>query len=97
MENHSNTNEISRVEYGEEQDGNKSLMNQSSIIELLAHSQCVSQLTSMSHIEEVLLTHMGITDLEEIFFKDMNGLSFLSVFNVISLLGVGAFGVVLEV
>ena len=50
----------------------------------------------MTHIEEVLAKHLYLYDMEEIFFKELN-LPFLSVYHIISLLGVGAFGVVLEV
>jgi hypothetical protein len=50
----------------------------------------------MSYITEILSSAMGLTDLEEILIKELN-VSFLKVYQVISLLGVGAFGVVLEV
>lgn len=49
-----------------------------------------------SQIDDVLAKHLGISDLEEIEFKESK-LNFLSTFKVLSLLGVGAFGVVLEV
>lgn len=49
-----------------------------------------------AHIEEVLHKQLGLSDLEEVFFKELN-LPFLKVFRIISMLGVGAFGVVLEV
>ena len=49
-----------------------------------------------SHVEIVLQQQMGISEIEEVFIKELN-LPFLSVYRIISILGVGAFGVVLEV
>lgn len=49
-----------------------------------------------SYIEEVLDTQIGLNDLDEVFIKELN-MPFPKIYRVISLLGVGAFGVVLEV
>lgn len=48
------------------------------------------------HIDEVLSQQLGLQDLDEIFIKEMN-MPLVEIYKVISILGVGAFGVVLEV
>jgi hypothetical protein len=50
--------------------------------------------TSIRHIEEVLSNVLDLTDIDEIFIKELNQ-SFLKIYQINSLLGVGAFGVVL--
>ena len=47
-------------------------------------------------IEEKLNKHLGIADLDEIFINDLN-VWFPQLYKVIAMLGVGAFGIVLEV
>ncbi len=48
------------------------------------------------HIDEVLSQQLGLQDIDEIFIKKMN-MHLVQIYKVISVLGVGAFGVVLEV
>lgn len=48
------------------------------------------------HIDEVLSQQLGLQDIDEIFIKEMN-MHLVQIYKVISILGVGAFGVVLEV
>lgn len=51
---------------------------------------------ALRHIESTLHRRLGLSDLDEILLKDLK-CPFSAVFRVRSLLGVGAFGVVLEV
>jgi serine/threonine protein kinase len=48
------------------------------------------------HIDEVLFQQLGLVDIEEIFIKEMN-MPLVQIYKFMSVLGVGAFGVVLEV
>jgi len=64
------------------------------IIVLPVHNQTKKH--HKSYIEEVLDQQIGLCDLEEVFIKEVN-MPFIKLYRVISILGVGAFGVVLEV
>jgi hypothetical protein len=94
--NNSNNFEDSQGETSQVEAPNNGIPDEQipAIIVLPAHNQTKKH--HKSYIEEMLDQQIGLSDLEEVFIKEVN-MPFIKLYRVISILGVGAFGVVLEV